>query len=182
MSRAQIWRVTVTPRERFRLSQVLINQALKFRRKDLRRLDTARAALALIGVTEVGIEHKRVNEKYGNDRTIRHRFSVSADTADFLLEQIEKVDLSGYEALVLAPLVGQLEAGKDADDADQVADLVEADELPSWKPEPRLPVVDDPEHFIEVLGKLLDQADGDLRRFATLYHDAMSPEEATSAN
>lgn len=149
---------------------------LKFRRKSLRQLATARDAFALVGVTEVSIARKRVNREYCQDRTTRHRFSVTADTADFLLEQLGQADMSSFDALVLEPLVAQLEAGKDAADAETAADLVEAEELARWQPEPRLPELEDPGHFIETFGKLLEQADGDLRQLQRLYAAAMKAE------
>lgn len=174
MSKPQIFRVTATPRERFRLSQVLLSEQLKFRRKSAGQLARARAALCLVGVTEMGTRGKRVSTKPARDQTTRNRFSVSAETAAFILEQLDKVDLSSFDAMVLQPLIEQLEAGTDVADADAAADLVDdAAELERWKPDPR-PLLEDPEHFIEVLGELLKRADGDLRRLADLYADAMA--------
>lgn len=175
MARAQIWKVTATPRARFRLSQVLMSPALRFRRKTLGQLARARAALGLVGVTEVGIEHKRVHDRYGADNRTRHRFEITAETAEFLLERLNEVDLTGFDAVVLEDLIGQLEEGKDAADWEAAAAFDAVEELPRWKPKPQAPVIEDPEHFIEVFGELLQIADGDLRKLTDLYGEAMRP-------
>jgi hypothetical protein len=172
------WKVTASPRERFALSQLLLSPELKLRRRTMREVNNVRHALGLVGVSEVALEHKRVHAKYGTDNRTRFRFEITAEEADTILQTLEKVDVPPVTAMVLQPLVDQVEARGDAKDWEQALPFDEAAELPRWKPS-RLPVVEDPEHLIEVLGELLKRADGDLRRLAVLYDEAMRapPEE-----
>jgi hypothetical protein len=171
---SQTWKVTATPRERFRLAMLLLHRDLKFKtRKSERELHRARQALGLIAPTEVQLEKGRVGQ-YATDRTTRHCFAVTAENAEFVLAQVELVEINPAEALWLEPLLQQLESKADAPDADAAPAYDEAEELEHWQPSSK-PILDRPEMFAELLGEAISVA-ADWPDFQRRYAKAMAPE------
>lgn len=135
MSKLQTWPVVATTAERFYLARMLLSDAIKIRgRKQDTVLWRARLALGLIGLSELLIKGA-VSTRLLN-APIAHRFQVTAENAEFLLDCREKVELGTGESAILRPLLDQLAEPEalPADGGHELAPFDEAAELALWAP------------------------------------------------
>lgn len=141
MSAPQTWVVVATTEQRFYLAELLLSDSLKIRgRKADTQLWRARVALGLISLTELIMRESRVR----NDllrAPERHLFTVTAENAEFLLEQREKVEIGTGVSAVLRPLLEQLADAKvaaelagAAGDVPEWSGELEAAEIERWRP------------------------------------------------
>ncbi len=171
-------KVTASPRARFGLANLLLNDKLKFKtRKQDAELRRARLALGLMDVTETLLKHRRVNAEYASDGKTLHRFDVPDSTAEFILDCRDKVELNGLDSLVISELVEQLDSTIGAGDATEA--FSENLELGKWEPS-NLPVFDLPVTFYDVLKTTLESANG-FGVWAALMLDELNPAPAENA-
>jgi len=144
---AQIFRITATPRERLQLAILLLHRDLKIKgRRDERALFRARLALGLIGISEalLSSEYNLGRNTYQHDTTTRHRFTVTAENAEWLITTIEPLELNPATCLFIEPLLQRLETQEDSHDADVTAVYDEPTETPKWQPRAIVAPPDDP--------------------------------------
>lgn len=147
---AQTFRVTATPRARFHLAVLFFHKDLKF--KDMlatRSLDKARRALGLVELSQQFSTHRRVGDIWRDNHT-RNVFTVTTHDADFVLDMLGKLDKNADDLLYISDLLLQLDARKDAEDAETSPPFNDKEEAPLWNAELH-PAVEHPATLINIL-------------------------------
>lgn len=140
----QTWTITASPRERLQLAIALLHRDLVIKgRAEERRLYRAREALGLLGISETLLSNGYQVSAYGAEQT-RHRFTVTAENAEWILQALEPLPINAALALWIEPLLRQLEARADAPDADTALTWDDASERPLWIPAAAAPPERDP--------------------------------------
>jgi hypothetical protein len=184
MGEQQTWIVTATPMERWTLSLFLFNTKLEFSgRQEQKRLYRARKALGLLEPSDAFMTY---NGKDGplrvgpaaEDRKTRHRFAVTVDNAEFILNALEKTPMRGGDTMRLEGLLQQLEAKEDADDAETAAEYSPELDAPEWKPSLK-PMIDQPSRLLDILDHAFGaESYGEARR---RYREASAPDPESKA-
>ena len=137
--------VTTTPRARLELAIRLLHRDLKVKgRAAEKNLHRARRSLGLIGISEslLANNYDLKENRYRHDNRTLHRFSVTGETAEWILKTLEPLETNTASTLYLEGLLCQLEEQKDSTEsialptgeARAAPDFDEAAELPKWQP------------------------------------------------
>lgn len=127
--------VVATTEQRFYLADMLLSDAVKVKGREAdTQLWRAREALGLFEITQRLTHGKGVVAAKPLREPIANAFLVTAERAEFILAQREKVELRTGVSGILRPLIEQLAARTDEPGAENVPPFDEATDSPLWAP------------------------------------------------
>lgn len=176
---AQTFRVTATPRTRFVISVLLFHKDLKFKdRIKERSLYRVRKALGLLEPSQQFSTHNRVGNIW-KDHSTRNVFEVTIDQAEFLIDNLSKIEKSTNDLLYVEDLLEQLEAKEDAADVEEGVSFDEKAEAPGWVPSLE-PLLTNPALFYDVMREACSM--GNFGGFSKIMLGALRVEEESEGD